>query len=69
MHYSANLLGGVKFDISPQQADAIHKGVDFPEERNHLAARFVVRINELFESHRLNRKTLDKLPQRDRATY
>jgi Ni,Fe-hydrogenase III large subunit len=34
-----------------------------------LAARFVVRINELFESYRLIRKIHNKLPQRDRALY
>lgn len=134
VHYSANILGGVKFDIAPQQADAIRKGVDFLEERTHfymkvvttdetflartrdvgtmtheqavkfgsvgptgrasgldldirtaapyaayadfpvnvishtdgdLAARFVVRINELFESYRLIREILDKMPAGD----
>ena len=134
VHYSVNLLGGVKYDISQEQADAIRKGVDFLEERNHfymkvvttdesllartrnvgqmtkeqavkfgavgptgrasgldldirtaapyaayadfpvnvmthtdgdLAARFVVRINELFEAYRLIREILDKLPPGD----
>ncbi len=33
VNYSANVLGGVKCDISPEQADAIRTGVDFLEER------------------------------------
>ncbi len=34
VNYSSNVLGGVKFDISPEQADKIRKGVDFLEERS-----------------------------------
>jgi ech hydrogenase subunit E len=33
VNYSANVLGGVKFDVSYAQADAIRNGVDFLEER------------------------------------
>ncbi len=33
VNYSANLLGGVKCDISPELSDTIRKGVDFLEER------------------------------------
>ena len=33
VNYSANILGGVKFDVSYAQADAIRKGIDFLEER------------------------------------
>jgi len=33
VHYSANLIGGVKFDIDQKQADAIRKGIDYLEER------------------------------------
>ncbi len=33
VNYSANVLGGVKFDISAEQADAIRRGLDFLEER------------------------------------
>ncbi len=33
VHYSANVLGGVKFDISDETAVAILKGVDYLEER------------------------------------
>lgn len=35
VHYSANILGGVKFDISDEAADTILKGLDFLEERTH----------------------------------
>jgi ech hydrogenase subunit E len=134
VNYSANVLGGVKFDISQEQMDAIQQGLDFLEERTHhymdivttdetflgrtrgvghmskvqteklgavgptarasgvkrdvridapylsyadftvriqladagdLEARFVVRINELFESYRLIREILQQLPQGD----
>lgn len=33
VHYSVNVIGGVKVDVTPQQIDAIKKGVDFLEER------------------------------------
>ena len=29
VNYSANLLGGVKFDVSEEQADAVRQGLDF----------------------------------------
>ena len=35
VHYSANVLGGVKFDLTDEAAEAILKGVDFLEERTH----------------------------------
>jgi NADH-quinone oxidoreductase subunit D len=35
VHYSANVLGGVKFDLTDEAAAAILKGVDFLEERTH----------------------------------
>jgi NADH-quinone oxidoreductase subunit D len=131
VHYSANLLGGVKFDISAAQADALRVGLESLEERTRhyldvvandetllrrtrgvgvmtaeqaellgvvgptarasglardiraeapyaayadypvsivlhsagdLTARFVVRIEELFESYRVIRSILDTLP-------
>ncbi|MBN2554794.1 MAG: nickel-dependent hydrogenase large subunit [Anaerolineales bacterium] len=34
VNYSVNLLGGVKFDVSPELKQAILEGVDFLEERN-----------------------------------
>ena len=33
VNYSANVLGGVKIDINEKQIDAIHRGMDFLEER------------------------------------
>jgi NADH-quinone oxidoreductase subunit D len=33
VNYSANLLGGVKFDINEEQSDSIRHGLDFLEER------------------------------------
>lgn len=35
VHYSANILGGVKFDITDEAAAAILKGLEFLEERTH----------------------------------
>jgi ech hydrogenase subunit E len=134
VNYSVNVLGGVKFDVSDQQADTIRKGIDYLEERTHhylkvittdetflgrtrnigtmskeeaeklgavgptvrasnvdqdirveapygayhdfpvnivlekagdLQARFEVRVKELFESYRVIREILDKLPPGD----
>lgn len=136
VNYSANVLGGVKYDILPEQADAIRRGMDFLEDRTHyymkvvttdetflgrtrhvgvmtaeqaellgalgptarasgvqrdvrkdapyaaydmfpinvmsdergdLEARFVVRINELFEAYRLVREILDHMPEGELA--
>ncbi len=33
VNYSANLIGGVKMDVSTEQADAIRRGIDFLEGR------------------------------------
>ncbi|MBI1278134.1 MAG: NADH dehydrogenase subunit [Anaerolineaceae bacterium] len=132
VNYSANILGGVKIDISSAQHDTILRGLDFLEERTRhyleiirtdaillqrirgigvttaeqagilglvgptarasgvardirvdapysaytdfpiqmvmdtsgdLEARFVVRLNELFECYRIIRHILDHLPQ------
>lgn len=137
VNYSVNVLGGVKCDVSVEQADVIRRGLDFLEQRAHyymkvvttdetflartrgiatmtkeqaeklnavgptarasgverdirfeapyagypefpinviidntgdLTARFVVRINELYESIRLVRNILDNLPQGELAT-
>jgi NADH-quinone oxidoreductase subunit D len=134
VNYSANVLGGVKIDINDAQKDALHRGMDFLEERTHhylkvvtedetflgrtrnvgkmnfdqadllgaigptgrasglqrdvrvdspyaayndfpvkvvtgtngdLEARFVVRIEELFESYRVVRELVDHLPEGD----
>lgn len=132
VNYSANVIGGVKYDVTPELADSIRRGIDFLEERSRfylkvvtsdetflartrnvgtmtkeqalelgavgptarasgvtmdlrvdapyggyvdfpvsavveqdgdLAARFVVRIKELFESIRVIREILDHLPE------
>ena len=132
VHYSVNVLGGVKIDVDQEQADTIRKGIDFLEKRTRyymkvvtsdetflgrtrgvgtmsaeladdlgvvgptarasglkrdiridapyagyadfpvnmilgtvgdLASRFVVRINELFESYRLIHTILDHMPE------
>jgi ech hydrogenase subunit E len=137
VNYSVNVLGGVKFDVDEEQADAILEGLDFLEKRLHhylhvvttdesfllrtkgigvmtqeqaerlgtvgptarasgvsrdvrldspyaaysdfpvnivietegdLLARFVVRIKELFESLRVIREILAKLPEGDLTT-
>ncbi len=137
VNYSANVLGGVKFDIEAEQEDAIRRGLDFLEERTQhylqivttdtillqrirgigmtsfeqakrlglvgptarasgvardlridspyaayndfpthlilsdagdLEARFVVRLQELFESYRVIREILDRLPEGDLKT-
>ena len=47
VNYSANVLGGVKLDISQEQADAIRKGIDFLEERTHFYMK-VVTTDETF---------------------
>jgi len=33
VHYSVNVIGGVKFDVTAELADAIRRGVDYLEER------------------------------------
>jgi NADH-quinone oxidoreductase subunit D len=132
VNYSANVLGGVKYDIENGHEEAIRKGLDYLEERTHhylkvvttdpvfvqrtrgigvmtpedasrlgvigptarasgvardirveapyaayadfpvklvlaqagdLEARFVVRMEELFESYRLIRQILDNMPE------
>jgi ech hydrogenase subunit E len=35
VNYSANVLGGVKFDVNQSQMDDIRRGMDFLEERSH----------------------------------
>ncbi len=134
VNYSANLIGGVKFDINPDQRDTILRALEFLEERTahymdivttdvvflrrtrgigttsaaqaellglvgptarasgvardvridapyaayadfpvnlmlhnvgDLESRFIVRINELFESYRLIRAILDHMPEGD----
>ncbi len=47
VNYSANLIGGVKFDVDEKQADQIRRGVDFLEERTHHYLK-VVTTDETF---------------------
>ena len=47
VNYSANILGGVKFDVDAPQADAIRRGLDFLEQRTHHYLR-VVTTDETF---------------------
>ncbi|MBZ0297146.1 MAG: nickel-dependent hydrogenase large subunit [Anaerolineae bacterium] len=137
VNYSANILGGVKFDVDEQIKEAIQSGLEFLEERTHhyldivrndqiflqrtrgigvmstaqaeqlgvtgptarasgvrrdlrvdapyaayaeyplktvvgsvgdLEARFVVRLNELFETYRLIRTLLETLPEGELKT-
>ncbi len=35
VHYSANVLGGVKFDMGEKQVESIRQGLDYLEERTH----------------------------------
>lgn len=41
VHYSINLIGGVKFDVDEKLADSIRKGMDFLEERTHYYMKIV----------------------------
>jgi ech hydrogenase subunit E len=57
VNYSANLIGGVKLDISPEQADSIRKGIDFLEERTHHYLK-VVSTDEVFLARTRNVGTM-----------
>jgi len=48
VNYSANLLGGVKYDLGPAQADSIRRGLDFLEERLHYYMK-IVTTDESFQ--------------------
>ncbi|MBN1439112.1 MAG: nickel-dependent hydrogenase large subunit [Anaerolineales bacterium] len=41
VNYSSNILGGVKYDITPPQVEAILKGVAYLEERLHYYMKIV----------------------------
>jgi ech hydrogenase subunit E len=47
VHYSANLIGGVKFDINEKQRDEILRGLDYLEERTHYYMK-VITTDETF---------------------
>jgi len=59
VNYSANLLGGVKFDIDRKQIDLIHKGIDFLEERTHYYFK-VITTDETFLGRTENIGTMTK---------
>jgi len=41
VHYSINVLGGVKFDVGDELIDSIRKGMDFLEERSHYYLKII----------------------------
>lgn len=41
IHYSANILGGVKFDLTPELIDSVLEGVQYLEERIHYYLELV----------------------------
>ena len=47
VNYSANVLGGVKYDLGPAQADSIRRGLDYLEKRLHYYLK-VVTSDETF---------------------
>jgi len=47
VHYSTNILGGVKFDLDNEKIAAIRKGMDFLEERTYHYLK-VVNTDETF---------------------
>jgi NADH-quinone oxidoreductase subunit D len=47
VNYSANVLGGVKFDVDAEQADSIRRGLDFLQERTEHYLE-VIRRDEMF---------------------
>jgi len=59
VNYSANLIGGVKLDISTEQADAIRRGIDFLEERTRHYFT-VVTTDEAFLARTRNVGTMTK---------
>lgn len=59
VNYSANLIGGVKMDVSQTQIDAIRRGVDFLEKRSHHYLK-VVTTDEVFLARTRNVGTMTK---------
>jgi NADH-quinone oxidoreductase subunit D len=41
VNYSANVLGGVKYDLGPAQADSIRRGLDYLEKRSQYYLKVV----------------------------
>ncbi len=51
VNYSANVLGGVKFDVDEKQTDAIQRGLDFLEERTHHYLKVVTTDDTFLPPH------------------
>ena len=51
VNYSANVLGGVKFDLDEKQIDAIKRGVDYLEERTHHYLKVVTTDDYVHPPH------------------
>ena len=52
VNYSANVLGGVKFDVDEKQADTIRRGVDYLEERTQHYFKVVTTDNTFVQRTR-----------------
>jgi ech hydrogenase subunit E len=59
VNYSSNLIGGVKYDITPEVSDQIKRGVDFLEERTHYYLK-VITSDETFIGRTRNIGTMSK---------
>ena len=59
VNYSSNLIGGVKYDITPEITDQILKGLDFLEERTHYYLK-VITSDETFIGRTRNIGTMTK---------
>ena len=59
VHYSINVLGGVKYDVTPEFADEVRRGLDFLEERTHYYMK-VVTTDDTFVGRTRNVGTMTK---------
>jgi NADH-quinone oxidoreductase subunit D len=59
VNYSSNLIGGVKYDITPTVVDQIKRGIDFLEERTHYYLK-VITSDETFIGRTRNIGTMSK---------
>ncbi len=59
VHYSTNILGGVKFDLDDAKIDAIRRGVDFLDERTRYYLK-VVTSDETFLGRTLGVGTMTR---------
>ena len=75
VHYSANILGGVKFDITEKEVALLHKGLLFLEERTrhylHVVAQdalFQLRTHGIGDMTKVTRVTLGLVGRPARAS-